>query len=1059
MLRKFLGLALTIAGVALLAPPVKAGTFGKVVSIGGEAADVALDEVRGVLYIADFTANRIDVMSLQTNTIRTSIPVGAQPSSISLSPDGRWLIVAQYGNNTAPASNQNGLTLIDLNNNNAKQTFVLADTPLGVAFGADGNALVVTTKQFILFNPTIGTTSVIASIQSTALLATPVPAPNFPPQITGASLGTSADYKSIYGLADNLQFYYNAVTHSVNAGLYTSSPPQGPRAVSVAADGSFAAMGWTLTDRNLFDYAEFPTPSGILNMGGHGVDSVKGVVYSEVPTGPNSSSVLTIRSASNLTLLESIQLPEHLAGKSVLSHDMSVMYAISDSGVTVLPVGSLNKSPRLAASIEDLMFLGNFCDRNAGTQKFQVTDPGGNRTPFTITVPSGTAGVSVSATSGVTPATVSVTVDPNAYAGRNGTVQISLTISSGSSVDTPQVVRLLINTQQPDQRGAIVDVPGTLVDLLPDSVRQRYYVLRQDKNQVLVFNSTNNSPMATFNTCTVPKGMAQTMDGSILLVACDNAHIMSVFDLNAMQALPYIDTQSGYGQSVAVSNNMILAVMRDGGGGSPFLARVDLASRVATKLPSLGVYQNTLSTANTVVTASPNGATILAASGDGNLLLYDAGADSFTVSRKLSNPPTGPYAASAYGQFVVGNNLMDSSLVPQLQLPTAGGFQSGFVFVDDAGYITSTPDPTQPGIVEGVQMNTGAAVQPTRMVESPILGTFTAGTGLFVGGCTTTTTATTSTEICTSVIGSISTTTTTVCNFTSGSGSSTTSCSQPVTTSGPVSNTATGFTRSLALVSDRSEFVNLTTSGLTILPPAYAASLAPPQITAVLSAADNKSAPAPGGLITVWGTHLSATNGATSAIPLPTAVANSCLTVNGQPMPLVFVSSGQVNAQMPFTAFGNVTIQVHTPAGQSDNFNILVPPSAPAVFLSGSAGPQTNLPTVVRFANNLLVTDSDPVHRGDILTIYLTGLGAVSPAVATGYPAPGFPDLAQTPTNPTVTIGGVGLGILYSGLAPGEVGVYQLNVTVPNTVPQGLSVPLTISLNGNSQTSNVRVVQ
>src|SRR5262249_2178977 len=159
-------------------------------------------------------------------------------------------------------------------------------------------------------------------------------------------------------------------------------------------------------------------------------------------------------------------------------------------------------------------------------------------------------------------ATVSVTVDPNAYAGRNGTVQVSLTISSGTSVDTPQVVRLLINTQQPDQRGAIVDVPGTLVDLLADSVRQRYYVLRHDKNQVLVFNSTNNSPMTTFNTCTVPKGMAQTMDGSTLLVACDNAHIMSVFDLNAMQTMPYIDTQSGYAQSVAVSNNMILAVMR-----------------------------------------------------------------------------------------------------------------------------------------------------------------------------------------------------------------------------------------------------------------------------------------------------------------------------------------------------------------------------------------------------------------------------------------------------------------------------------------------------------------
>src|SRR5579871_3511193 len=108
-------------------------TFGTVVSIGGEASDLALDETRGVLYIANFTANRIDVMSLATNTIQTSINVPAQPSSVALSPDGHWLLVAHYGNNTAPLSPQSGLTLIDLNNQNAKQTFALGNAPLGVA--------------------------------------------------------------------------------------------------------------------------------------------------------------------------------------------------------------------------------------------------------------------------------------------------------------------------------------------------------------------------------------------------------------------------------------------------------------------------------------------------------------------------------------------------------------------------------------------------------------------------------------------------------------------------------------------------------------------------------------------------------------------------------------------------------------------------------------------------------------------------------------------------------------------------------------------------------------
>src|SRR5580704_10532877 len=149
---------------ASLAVAAWGGTFGTVVSIGGEAADLALDESRGVLYIANFTANRIDVMSLATNRVQTSINVPAQPSSISLSPDNHWLLVAHYGNNTAPASQENLLTLIDLTASNAKQTFALGNPPLGVAFGLDDQALVVTTGEFILFNPALGTTQILKTI-------------------------------------------------------------------------------------------------------------------------------------------------------------------------------------------------------------------------------------------------------------------------------------------------------------------------------------------------------------------------------------------------------------------------------------------------------------------------------------------------------------------------------------------------------------------------------------------------------------------------------------------------------------------------------------------------------------------------------------------------------------------------------------------------------------------------------------------------------------------------------------------------------------------------------
>ncbi len=76
---------------------------------------------------------------------------------------------------------------------------------------------------------------------------------------------------------------------------------------------------------------------------------------------------------------------------------------------------------------------------------------------------------------------------------------------------------------------------------------------------------------------------------------------------------------------------------------------------------------------------------------------------------------------------------------------------------------------------------------------------------------------------------------------------------------------------------------------------------------------------------------------ASSEIPLPTALANSCLSVNGLPVPILFVSPTQVNAQMPFQAIGDVTLILRTPGGISNSFNLVIEPNAPSVF-SASVG-------------------------------------------------------------------------------------------------------------------------
>src|SRR5438132_9907049 len=94
--------AVRTAAIMALTTAAWSGTFGRAVPIGGQASDIAIDEGRGVLYIANFTANTIDVMSLADNTISTSINVAPQPGSLALSPDGQYLVIAHFGNFAAP---------------------------------------------------------------------------------------------------------------------------------------------------------------------------------------------------------------------------------------------------------------------------------------------------------------------------------------------------------------------------------------------------------------------------------------------------------------------------------------------------------------------------------------------------------------------------------------------------------------------------------------------------------------------------------------------------------------------------------------------------------------------------------------------------------------------------------------------------------------------------------------------------------------------------------------------------------------------------------------------
>jgi uncharacterized protein (TIGR03437 family) len=986
-----------------------------------------------MLYIANFNANRIEVMSTADYSIHSSMNVAPQPGALSLSPDSKFLLVAHFGTLTPADPTKNALTLINLNDN-TRQTFSTGDTPLGLAFMADGRAFIVTSGGILLFDPISGALQTLATFASLATTL-PVNLATFPTQVILATVSTSADHTVVYAIADSgtAQAFisFNLRSGKLFAIDVTASPKPLPR-VSVAADGSWAMIGQYRLDSAANNLAQYPNSISATNTGGNVIDSNAGVIWAQILTASSTTNIvpnLSILDTENLLIKESFSIPENITGRMALSAASDMLYAVSDSGVTAFPVGRLNQQHRLIASVRDVVARGTFCDHTVITQTITITDPGGGNTDFQLS--SNTQGVTLSPSSGITPATVQVRVDPTVFQNQNGTLGVAITMSSATAIDLPPatpLIRLLINNRNPDQRGTFVNIPGYLTDLLADPVRNRFYIVAQDTDQVLVFDSTNYSQIAALKTSATPTQIAFTFDRKYLVIGHDNAQQAWVYDLDSLQRQTPIQFPSGhYPRSIAESGTSMLALVRNAADGGPGkIDRIDFAARRGIELPTLGIFTNSVNPGG-VLAPAPNGGVIFNASPDGNVMLYDANADTFTVSRKDFPALSGAYAASSYDSYIVGSTLMNESLVPAGTLESASGAPSGFAFVDSGGFRTTVSSLSAPGIIERFNASSSTPIaNPTRLVEAPLLpvalgaSAATSGTGASTGFSPTSAT------------------------FPIGSGSGT--------------GVGMSFIRSLAPLYDRSGVISLSISGFTVLPWSYDAAVAPPKITAVVNAADGQLPVAPGGLISIYGQQMSPVNIATSQIPLPTALGDSCLTVNGVAVPMLFVSPQQINGQLPVNVDGNAQMTLRTPGGISDNFNFGILPAAPSIFRSGTAGPETGLATITRADNGELITPTNPVHPGDSIVIWATGLGRTTPSIDSGMPAPSDP-LPYAVIQPTVLIGGVALDIQYAGLVPGSVGLYQINATVPRSVPLGLSMPLLVTQGGSSTSLDVRVVK
>lgn len=220
-------------------------------------------------------------------------------------------------------------------------------------------------------------------------------------------------------------------------------------------------------------------------------------------------------------------------------------------------------------------------------------------------------------------------------------------------------------------------------------------------------------------------------------------------------------------------------------------------------------------------------------------------------------------------------------------------------------------------------------------------------------------------------------------------------------------------------------------------------------------------------IASLYGVNLAAgTVIADGAPPLPFQLGGVTLTmasgnVTDQIVPVFFVSPGQINFQVPNFGYtkptpAKLTIQQGT---LSTTVDITLKAYSPGLFTTNSQG--TGQAAAVIAGTGTVVApagaypDSRPAMKGDYISFYGTGLGDVSNRPGLGAPSPSAP-LAYTLATPSVSIGGIDSKVLFSGLAPGFVGLYQINVQVPDTAPAGAAVPVILKIGG--ETSNTVTV-
>lgn len=1052
--------ALWLLAAAVL--PSSGATFGTVVTHAQPLADLVLDEARQRLYVVNTEANDVEVYATNTNPPRltNTIPTGATPLAAALSRSGNALYVACYG--------ASALNIVNLTSTAFATTSVaLAAKPEGIAVGFNELVLISTVGTgtgadvLVTYNPTAGANNALSAIS----IAPPAPtAPALPPPSNDMALAAhsrlqaSLDGTKIVGVNEAATTTRTVFVFDVNSATVVGSRTLAGAStiLGVAPDGSAFVTGNALVQSStmlvLAQQSAINSPyvfpgnanfTTVTNQGGavyangaNGLELITAYNITPVqsPAVKANTSQLLIQSPANMLIALGIMLPENLGGRMAITANSATIYAVSQSGFMVLPLGSLAQDPIALPDSHVALLASDQCGVTAAlnSASIAVRNAGGGRITPTVqlvaTTATSTQASIKSASFGGT-----LTVNFNSAAARSlGTAAPDqLLIEAPEAVNIVPNVYVYQNSRNAEAAGTIlpVDIGATttgLTDILLDSTRQRLYIANPGLNRIEVFDMQGQQFLAPITVGQLPRSMAFGSGNNILYVANSGGETISIIDLTkgvvtGQVGYPPLPFNASFTlimpQILASSERDPQVLMSDGS-----LWKI-VGNTVIPWTLDPNVFGTTARiTAPQSMVSTPDGAYVLLLNGNGVGYLYDAGVDDFVSAVQVIPTPIagyfGPVAAGPGGDYFLANTQ-----ILNLALTTVG---SG---AGVTGPVSGGGLPSPGG--------------PTTTSSRPVAAVAAVGTQSFARFSTavrTSATAAASDPGVIEVVDAVSLRTTAAVNALEG----------PLAVVAGTGRTNINGRTMVVDAAGTTAYV-LTTSGLSIIPLSGAPAASVPSLAGspLVNQANQTSGVAPGGLVSVLGKNLAA-SATSSTTPLPTVLGGVCVTLNNAPLPLQATGAGQINAQLPFTlAAGRYPLVVRSLANQtaSSSVTVTVAKYAPAIFVDAD-GP------AIFHANGQRVNKQHPATRDEPLTIMATGLGVTTGGkVTTGQPSPSSP-LAVTATvslyfgNPTISQAAVIVN--WSGLEPGMIGVYQIDCKIPGTHLNGNALPVTLKIGGVS---------